>query len=1790
MLNLVLVLFSLTECLGKERIFIYSIVPNTGPLTGNTRVIVRGTNLEPNEEYPHPMCKFGRKSNIVKGTYVTCTPLPRNPDDPEPTTPEKTAHCIECDPNLPALEEDLVPFLVSVTGDFSDVENSVEFAYYSPPKINYIVPMYGQKNGGTVVTVYGENFIDFDQYLRCFFGTKAVPGIFISSTLMHCVAPFSDVVMAAQPFKITLNDQQTTKDDITYYYYPEPAIMRLIPNRGSTSGGSLIEIEGQYLDPFNDMLDVVNNHNNTFCKFNDAIVPATVISDAKVTCVAPPSQVARTVFVDVTLNNADLVLNPNDWTDDHLPFVYYAPAYIYNCDPCMGPKSGNTTIIVMGNNFNNSANIKCKFGSKVVNGKYLDENKIQCVSPPADNPGPVDLSVSLGEDNFGNSIRYTYFALAEVYAISPICGPRSGYTQITVYGKNFVYNNPDNVKCIFGNLETTQATIISESEIRCDSPDISRKGYKQVFFNFSVTLNGDDKSKNAGTLPVFGYYDFHSLDSIYPDFGPVRGGTVSTITGEIFKQQAVCNVTVRFGTTEVMAKSYNETAVVINTPEVGMPGTAIVQVSLNGQQFTDYEGPKNLGGSRFDRGKLEFTYYGDPLTTGFKPQGGPSSGGSIIDIFGAGFGQDGDIIYVRFLHSTNNSVIAVVTCSDVDLNRVSCITPRANPNSKAILELSRNGQNYRKVADYTYLFYASPAVISINPNLGPVKNQQGGDITVTGTDFVCPSSDCDQLTCKYGTYPYPLFAPGKYVDIKHVLCPIISYSRPEVVTIEVSTNGLDYTNNGVRYTFFDAFVLSATPKFVSEKGGTVVSVIGFGFADTGSELTCRIGDLNNPLLCKRNTCELKGKFVSDTEIQCTMPARADVAYSNSGEEMNYDEFAIEVSVKDKIYTSSNVKIRYSKDPEFLNMFPTSGSANGYTYVIFQTNFFWEYQSKDYVMRYATVKCSFTKGSNSVTVEGSIAVYPFMSEGDPNSIACLTPPWSLAESVDVKVTVNGKDFFGGFTFKYIEKLAGNLISPGCGPNSGETKVTIQGSGFNDHPGLHLRWGTESRPANTETLFVDTSGYLTGYSPKTRTIETHGGFVYVEIGMNIELNISETSTYIVYDEYTRNELLYYYYMEPTLDYLHPRGGSDLGGTAVTLYGSWFINYESVDCTPRCRFGKTVVPGEFITTVQVKCISPPQPLDEQSLVEVEISFNGQDWTQSHLKYVYFRTPVIYSINPNSGPSTGGTMIAIIGANFTADAAPEDFLCRFTPTTVNAGRKLVPAIFKSEGLIYCALPGGWGSGTEVKIDITFNGIDFTSINTKFNIFQIDYAFPRSAPNIGSNIGIAIYGSGFVPNDNATCVIENKDVKATLVTWGKVVCPIPPATGGPTFVGNVPLEVTVNGIDYKKFPRGFQYYQQPTVEDVTPLSGPVNGGSSITVFGGPFRANFDLANLTCAIGDFSSPAIIIDVHTLQCVTPSMEKPKNGTYLPVRISVNGQDYTNNSHMYSVYGLIDSAPKGGPYSGGTEILIKGFGFTNSDPRCRFGIDSNNIVVETKLIDESHMICTVPSGFKIPAGSQLPLDIPLEIGFSDGKNHPWTRTDNKFRLYEHPKILSISPTFGFVDLRYEVNITADEKKGFFPALTGWKTSNELDVMHSIVCRFGSYGDVPAVYINKTLVRCLTPETKILRKDMSKDTVTVSLALNGQNYFDIGQYTFKGTASGLWVVLMWLGLVVLIVAIVVLLGILISKYYDGLPLPEALRGLFPREVEQGRASAASGPHVVRGHDGAIRPSSVQAPPGFP
>jgi hypothetical protein len=58
------------------------------------------------------------------------------------------------------------------------------------------------------------------------------------------------------------------------------------------------------------------------------------------------------------------------------------------------------------------------------------------------------------------------------------------------------------------------------------------------------------------------------------------------------------------------------------------------------------------------------------------------------------------------------------------------------------------------------------------------------------------------------------------------------YTRPDVLQVEVTFNGQDYTNDKLTYGYFDPFVLDIQPRLISKRGTTQVHIKGFGFVNS----------------------------------------------------------------------------------------------------------------------------------------------------------------------------------------------------------------------------------------------------------------------------------------------------------------------------------------------------------------------------------------------------------------------------------------------------------------------------------------------------------------------------------------------------------------------------------------------------------------------------------------------------------------------------------------------------------------------------------------------------------------------------------------------------------------------------------------------------------------------------------------------------------------------------------------------------------------------------------------------
>ena len=82
----------------------------------------------------------------------------------------------------------------------------------------------------------------------------------------------------------------------------------------------------------------------------------------------------------------------------------------------------------------------------------------------------------------------------------------------------------------------------------------------------------------------------------------------------------------------------------------------------------------------------------------------------------------------------------------------------------------------------------------------------------------------------------------------NVRVKIPKYTKPDVLRVELTVNGQDYTNDQKNYGYFDPYVLNAEPRLISVEGTTKVRIKGFGFVNSG-EIRSKISGPTSPLKC-----------------------------------------------------------------------------------------------------------------------------------------------------------------------------------------------------------------------------------------------------------------------------------------------------------------------------------------------------------------------------------------------------------------------------------------------------------------------------------------------------------------------------------------------------------------------------------------------------------------------------------------------------------------------------------------------------------------------------------------------------------------------------------------------------------------------------------------------------------------------------------------------------------------------------------------------------------------------------
>lgn len=173
----------------------------------------------------------------------------------------------------------------------------------------------------------------------------------------------------------------------------------------------------------------------------------------------------------------------------------------------------------------------------------------------------------------------------------------------------------------------------------------------------------------------------------------------------------------------------------------------------------------------------------------------------------------------------------------------------------------------------------------------------------------------------------------------------------------------------------------------------------------------------------------------------------------------------------------------------------------------------------------------------------------------------------------------------------------------------------------------------------------------------------------------------------------------------------------------------------------------------------------------------------------------------------------------------------------------------------------------------------------------------------------------------------------------------------------------------------------------------------------------------------------------------------------------------------------------------------------------------------------MVCKAPQGYSASTPGIFPEDVPFSIAFSQDENDPWTESAHKFRFYDQPILAKCDPCEVNVGTITELYVFADENSQFFEPLPSVsKSTVDEDAeqagvitmassLGGITCQFGRFGETQAIYVNSTVIKCVTPAIDDDPDSIYRETIKLTVAMNGVDHEDQTselEFTFVGTGT--------------------------------------------------------------------------------
>jgi acyl-homoserine-lactone acylase len=332
------------------------------------------------------------------------------------------------------------------------------------------------------------------------------------------------------------------------------------------------------------------------------------------------------------------------------------------------------------------------------------------------------------------------------------------------------------------------------------------------------------------------------------------------------------------------------------------------------------------------------------------------------------------------------------------------------------------------------------------------------------------------------------------------------------------------------------------------------------------------------------------------------------------------------------------------------------------------------------------------------------------------------------------------------------------------------------------------------------------------------------------------------------------------EPAVTEVAPNSGPAAGGTSVTITGAGFGEASDV------KFGASSAAS--FTVNSSTSITATSPAGSGTVDVTVTTPEGSSPTSASDQFTYVAAPAVSSVSPNAGAEAGGTSVTITGTDLTGASDVKFGASSAASYTVN-----------SPTSITATSPAG--SGTVDVTVITPGGTSATSAADQFSYVpagpapKVKKVSPKAGPAAGGT-SVTITGTGFT---GATSVdFGSTSAASVTVNSATSITAVSPASSS----GSVHVTVTTpNGTSASVGADRFQF-QAPTITELSPNSGSVTGGTSVTITGTGFALG---AGTKIQFGSKTVSASCSSITTCTAVSPAH---KGAGAVKVKASVAGK--------------------------------------------------------------------------------------------------------------------------------------------------------------------------------------------------------------------------------------------------------------------------------------------------------------